>query len=315
MLSRDVEAGKRYDLVAVGHALVDIRIIVERFPGPDEEAKVLSQVWGGGGSAVNVSIDSTRLGLRTAIIAKIGFDSFGRIVVDELLREGVDITGLRVSSKGQTGFTIVVIDRRGDILMYSFKGVAEELEPSDVVDDIVMNTKFVHIASLRVDTSTRVAEIAKKSGAKVSWDPGRVLATKGVKELEKLIKLVDIVTLNNREAALLTGLKPEEYVEAAKILKSLGPELIAVKLGARGVYALGSDVDEEIPAVKVDRVVDTTGAGDAFAAGLIAGLVRGYTTRKALLYANAVAALKVTKLGSHEAPTHQAVVQHIWEAT
>jgi len=314
-LSRNAEASKRYDLVAVGHALVDIRIVVDKFPGPDEEARVLNQVWGGGGSAVNVSIDGARLGLKTAIVAKIGFDSFGRIVVDELLREGVDITGLRVSSKGQTGFTIVVIDRNGDILMYGFKGVAEELEPSDVVDDIVANAKFVHIASLRIDTSIRAAEIAKKSNAKVSWDPGRVLATKGVKELEKLIKLVDIVALNNKEAAALTGLKPEEYKEAAKIIKELGPELVAVKLGPRGVYALGNDVNEEVPAVKVDRVVDTTGAGDAFAAGLIAGLVRGYTTRKALLYANAVAALKITKLGSHEAPTHQAVVQYIWEAT
>jgi len=313
--SREAEAGKRYDLVAVGHALVDIRIVVERFPEPDEEAKVLSQVWGGGGSAVNTSIDGARLGLKTAIIAKIGFDSFGRIVVDELLREGVDITGLRVSSKGRTGFTIVVIDRNGDIVMYGFKGVAEELEPSDVVDDIVVNARFIHIASLRIDTSIRVAEIAKKSGAKVSWDPGRVLATKGVKELERLIKLVDIVTLNNREVAALTGLKPEEYKEAAKTVKELGPELVVVKLGPRGVYALSNDLNEEIPAVKVDRVVDTTGAGDAFAAGLIAGLIRGYTTRKALLYANAVAALKITKLGSHEAPTHQTVVQYIWEAT
>ena len=306
---------KAYDLVAVGHALVDIRIVVERFPGPDEEAVVVSQVWGGGGSAVNVSIDGSRLGLKTAIIAKIGFDSFGRIVVDELLREGVDITGLRVSSKGQTGFTIVVIDKSGNILMYGFKGVAEELEPQDIVDDIIANTKFVHIASLRVDTSIKVAEIAKRNGVKVSWDPGRVLALKGLKSLEKLIQLVDIVTLNNKEAAALTGLKPEEYREAAKIIKSLGPELVAVKLGPRGVYALGNNIDEEIPAVKVDKVVDTTGAGDAFAAGLIAGILRGYTIKKALLYANAVAALKITKLGSHEAPTHQKVVEYIWEAT
>ncbi|MEL9940884.1 MAG: carbohydrate kinase family protein [Ignisphaera sp.] len=305
----------RYDLVTVGHALVDIRIVVERFPGPDEESIVLSQVWGGGGSAVNVAIDGCRLGLKTAVVAKIGFDSFGRIIVDELLREGVDITGLRVASKGQTGFTIVVIDKNGNITMYGFKGVAEELEPSDVVDDVIANTRYIHIASLRVDTSLKAIEIAKKNGVKVSWDPGRVLSRKGLKELEALVKQVDIVSLNNHEAAALTGTSPDNYREAAKIIKGLGPELVVVKLGPRGVYALGNGIDEEVPAVRVDKVVDTTGAGDAFAAGLIAGLVRGYSTRKAILYANAVAALKITRLGSHETPRHEEVVDYIWEAT
>ncbi|MEM3926669.1 MAG: carbohydrate kinase family protein [Desulfurococcaceae archaeon] len=304
---------KRYDLVAVGHALVDIRIVVDKFPGPDEEAKVINQVWGAGGSAVNVAIDASRLGLKTAVIAKIGFDSFGRIIVDELLREGVDITGLRVSSKGQTGFTVVVIDRNGDIIMYGYKGVAEELGSSDIVDDMIANARYVHIASLRVDTSLRVVETARENNVTVTWDPGRVLSARGIRELESLIKQVNIITLNSKEAALLTGLKPEEYREAAKTIKSLGPELVVVKLGPKGVYALGNNIDEEIPAIRVGKTVDTTGAGDAFVAGLISGLIRGYTLRKAILYANAVAALKITRLGSHEAPRHNEVVEYIWE--
>lgn len=305
---------KKYDLVSVGHALVDIRIVVERFPGPDEEAVVLDQAWGAGGSAVNVAIDGSRLGLRTGIVTKIGFDSFGRIIVDELLREGVDIAGLRVSSVGRTGFTIVVINKSGEILMYSYKGVAENLEPDDVAEDIVASAKYVHIASLRVDTTLRAMEIARKAGAKVLWDPGRVLCSKGLKELERVIEQAHIVSLNSREAAILTGTTPDNYVEAAKVIKSMGPELVVVKLGSRGVYLLGEEIEEHIPAVRVDRVVDTTGAGDAFAAGLIAGLSRGYPSRKAALYANAVAALKIRKLGSHEAPTHSEVIQYLWES-
>ena len=305
---------KKYDLVTVGHALVDIRIIVDKFPGPDEEAVVLSQTWGAGGSAVNVAIDASRLGLKTAVIAKIGFDSFGRIIVDELLKEGVDVSGLRISSRGGTGFTIVAIDRNGDIAMYGFKGAAEELEPSEVDAEIIMNSRYVHIASLRIDTTIKAIEIAKNAGAKISWDPGRVLAKKGLKELEKVIKSVDMVLANKYEVAAITGLDVEKYRESAKILKDMGPELIIVKLGSKGVYVLGKDIDEEVPALKVDRVVDTTGAGDAFAAGLIAGIVKGYSIKKAVIYANAVAALKITKLGSHEAPTHKEVVEYIWKA-
>ncbi|ADM27251.1 cytidine kinase; inosine-guanosine kinase; 6-phosphofructokinase [Ignisphaera aggregans DSM 17230] len=301
---------KSYDVVAVGHALVDIRIVVDRFPGPDEEARVLDQTWGGGGSAVNMAIDAKRLGLRSSVIAKIGFDSFGRIIVDELLREGVDISGLRISV-GKTGFTIVVIDKNGSITMYGYKGVAEDLEPGDIDLDIISNSRYVHIASLRIDTSIHVAEIARKNNSKVLWDPGRVLAGKGIDALSKLIEKVDIVLLNNLEAKMLTNL--DDHREAAKIIKSLGPELVIVKRGSKGVYALGYGLDEEIPAMNIDRVVDTTGAGDAFAAGLIAGMIRGYTIKKAILYANAVAALKITKLGSHEAPTHEEVVNFIWE--
>ncbi len=301
---------KNYDIIAVGHALVDIRIVVDRFPGPDEEAKVLDQTWGGGGSAVNMAIDAKRLGLKSSIIAKIGFDSFGRIIVDELLREGVDISGLRISM-GKTGFTIVVIDRNGSITMYGYKGVAEDLEPSDIDLDVLSRSKYVHIASLRIDTSIYVAEIAKKNNSKVLWDPGRVLASKGIDSLSKLIEKVDMVLLNNLEAKMLTKL--DDYREAAKMIKSLGPELVIVKMGPKGVYALGYGLNEEIPAMNIDKVVDTTGAGDAFAAGFVAGLIRGYTVRKAILYANAVAALKITRLGSHEAPTHDEVVNFIWE--
>ncbi|MEM4484970.1 MAG: PfkB family carbohydrate kinase, partial [Sulfolobales archaeon] len=88
---------KIFDVVTVGHALVDIRIRVNSFPQPDQESTVLEQRWSAGGSAVNVAIGVRRLGLRSSIIAKVGFDNFGRIIVDELLREGVDTRGLRVS--------------------------------------------------------------------------------------------------------------------------------------------------------------------------------------------------------------------------
>ncbi|MEZ0393989.1 MAG: PfkB family carbohydrate kinase, partial [Desulfurococcaceae archaeon] len=230
---------RKYDIVTVGHALVDIRIVVDEFPGSDEEAPVIRQTWGGGGSAVNVAIDGSRLGLRTAIMAKIGFDSFGRIVVDELLREGVDISGLRVSSTGQTGFTIVVINRRGEIVMYGFKGVSEELMPDEISEPLISGARFVHVASLRKDTTLRAAEVARRSGAKVVWDPGRVLSRRGLAELADVVKAVDVVTLNSHEAAALAGTKPEEYREAAKAIKGLGPELVIVKRGERGVYALG----------------------------------------------------------------------------
>lgn len=109
--------------------------------------------------------------------------------------------------------------------MYGYKGVAEELGSSDIVDDMIANAIYIHIANLRVDTSLRVVETARKSNIAVTWGPGRVLSTRGIRELESLIKQVNIIAFNSKEAALLTGLKPEEYREVAKTIKSLGPEL------------------------------------------------------------------------------------------
>jgi len=301
----------KFDVVTLGHALVDIRIVVEKFPGPDEESPVINQTWGAGGSAVNTAIGVRRLGMRSTIIAKIGFDTFGRIVVDELLAEGVDISGLRVSSTGRTGFSIVAIDRDGNIAIYGFKGVAEDLSPEEVDREIIQKSRFLHIASLRLDTSIAAASIAKSAGVKVSWDPGRVLARKGLSELKEMISLTDIVLVNEHESKLITG--EEDYRKAAKIIRDHGASVVAVKRGAKGVYVLGEGLEDEVPAMRVDRVVDTTGAGDAFAAGLITGLLRGYSLRKAVLYANAVAAMKIAKLGSHEVPSHEEVVDFLWE--
>ncbi len=289
------------DLVALGHALVDIRVLVERFPQPDEEAVILDERRGVGGSAANTAIAARRLGLRTGIIAKIGLDSFGRIVVDELLREGVDVSGLKVSLTSSTGFSIVVRDSLGQILVYGFKGAAEELTPQDVDFNLIVSARALHIASLRIDTSKEAACRARSNNVLVSWDPGRVVARLGVEKLKDLLKCVDIVLVNKLEAKTLTGLG--DYRLAARKLLDYGPRIVIVKRGSEGAYMVSSEGVFEEPAYPVERVVDTTGAGDTFAAGFITALLWGWRLNEALRLASLAAALKVSKLGSHAAPT------------
>ena len=297
-----------FDVVTVGHVLADIRFMVDEFIGPDEEGVILEQSRGVGGSAANVAIGVRRLGLSSAIIAKVGFDSFGRIAVDELMKEGVDISGLKVSFSS-TGFTIVIIDNKGQICLYGYKGASEELEPCDINVDIIEKTKYVHIASLRLDTSIEAARKAKEHGKMVSWDPGRVQSKAGLQKLRDLIKHVDIVLANEEEVRDITG--EADYKKAAEVIGELGPRLVVVKRGARGAYVLSKKECLEVPPLKPPKIVDTTGAGDAFAAGLLVGLARGYELSKALTYASATAVLKIAKLGSHETPTHDEVIKFI----
>ena len=295
---------KQLDVVAVGHALVDIRIIVDRLPGPDEEAAIREESRGAGGSAVNVAIDAARLGGRSGIVAKIGFDQFGRIVYEELWRNKVDLRGLRISAQGETGFSIVVITRGGDIAIYGHKGVADDLEPGEVDADLISDAKTVHIASLRLDTSIKAAQLAKQSNAIVSWDPGRRLAQLGLEKLSPLLHYVDIVFLNQIEAKAMTGKEP---LEAAKTISGYGPSHVVVKMGEKGALYYGAEGQKHIEPYPAPRVVDTTGAGDAFAAATLLKIAKGENILEALQYASLVAALKVSRLGSHNVPVEREI--------
>jgi len=296
---------KHIDVLAVGHVLMDLRFTVTHFAGPDEEAPIEDQSRGVGGSAANVSIGVRRLGGTSAVMAKVGLDSFGRTAVEHLMREGVDISGIRVGI-GPTGFSVVIIDREGRICLYGFKGVAEEFKPEDVDEGLIGRASYVHIASLRPDTSLKVAARAQELGKRVSWDPGRVLCRRGIRGLRALIKLTDIVLVNREECMALTGASSIE--EGAEKISSLGPEVVIVKLGGEGAYVLSDDVRGKFPAFKVERVKDTTGGGDAFAAGLLTALSRGWKLENAVKYAQAVAAIKVSRLGSNAIPTHEEVM-------
>jgi len=301
-------SGEEIDVVTVGHVLVDIRLLVDRFPKPDEEARILEEKHGVGGSAANVAIAIRRLGLKSAIIAKIGLDGFGRIAVDELLKEQVDISGLKISPTLPTGFSVVARDSEGRIVIYGFKGASEKLKPEDIEEKLVEKTRFIHISSLRPDTSVYVAKLAKKLGKKVSWDPGRRLASLGIAKLETLIKHVDIVFANKREALLLTGM--EDYRKVAQAIRKLGPKIVIIKKGSEGAYMQCGNMEIDMPAYTPPKVVDTTGAGDAFAGGFLTALIRNYDLSKALKYASIVAALKVSKLGSHTTPTSQEIIEY-----
>ncbi len=296
------------DLLCVGHALVDIRFLVNKFPLPDEEARIFDEKRGVGGSAANVAIGARRLGLRTGLIAKVGLDSFGRMIVDELMSEGVDISGLRISTVLPTGFSIVVRDSEGRILIYGFKGASEDLTIKDVDKELLQNTRYLHIASLRPDTTLEILKmLGDENKPIVSWDPGRVLALSGLSKLRPIISLVDIVSVNRREITYITG--EENYVKAAEELRRLGPKIIIVKRGGEGVYVLSNSVTVDIPAFPPEKIVDTTGAGDAFIAGFYSALKRGYELEDAVKYAALVASIKVSRLGSHEVPRHEEVVK------
>lgn len=291
------------DVVTVGHALMDIRVLVAEFTAPDRESEILATSYGSGGSAANTAVGVTKLGRGAGVIARVAKDSLGRLILEELSLRGVDVGSIIVDEKGLTGFSIIIMNQSGDIMLYSFKGVSEELTPGDVDYNAISNAKCIHIASLRLDTSLNAAMKAKSIGVLVTWDPGRRLTKLGISnhQVLEMIRNIDIILVNEVEACTLVGVG--SYREAAARLLGLGVPTVIVKRGGRGVYASSRDQGEvEVPPYSV-RAIDTTGAGDAFAAGLIVKLIEGVGLRQALEFANAVAAIKVTRLGAQAIPS------------
>ncbi|MEM2001648.1 MAG: carbohydrate kinase family protein [Candidatus Methanomethylicaceae archaeon] len=295
-------------ILSVGHILIDIKLRVRDFSDKDGLSQIRAVKYGVGGSAANVAIGVKRLGGEEGLLGKVGLDAFGRMAIDELMKEGVSLEYVKIDPRCDTGFTIVIINKDGDLAMYGTKGASEELSPEEVSTVSYEGYKFVHIASLRIDSSLAAAKIAKGAGATVTFDPGRELINKGLRNLSPILQYADILLLNMREAGLLTGCDTPE--QAAESLAKSGAKGAIIKLGGEGVYYKIYGEEGRVPAFKV-KAIDTTGAGDAFASGFLIKMGEGAGPEEAIRFGNAVAAMKVTKLGSHEIPERKEVEEFL----
>jgi len=287
-------------LFSVGHILTDMRVRVDEKVGTDGFSQISELSYGVGGSAANVAIGMTRLGGSCTLVGKVGLDTSGRMVVDELLREKVPVGHVKADLVKRTGLTIIILRRSGEISMYGDKGAAEELRPEDVLGIKPEGCDSLHIASLRLDTSIAAAEMSRRMGLYVTFDPGRELASRGIEQIRPIFPQLDLLLLNLREATALTAVDGPEGAAAA--LQRAGASNVIVKMGGRGAFFKGVEGEFFIPALEV-KAVDSTGAGDAFATGLLFALGSGDGYREALEFASAVAAMKVMRLGSHEIPS------------
>ena len=287
------------DLVTIGHILMDIRVQIDKQPKPDEEARIRSLSFGGGGSAANVAVGASRLGLKSGFIGSLGFDTFGRVLLEELGRDGVDISHVKVDVTSGSGMTFIAVDRKGQATMYGYVGASDSLEKSDLDRGYIQSAKHIHITGLPPNTATWASRIASKGCGDVSFDPGRLMSAVGLKRLRPILRNVNQVLLNNEEALKITG-----YTEPEKIFQALhktGPTAVVLKMGVKGVSASDIETSFHVPTYPV-KVVDTTGAGDAFSAGFITAHLEGKDLKDCVKFANAVANLKITKAGARAMP-------------
>jgi sugar/nucleoside kinase (ribokinase family) len=252
-----------------------------------------------GGSAAITAVAAARLGLKVALIAAVGADPAGTFMLDQLAREGVDVSAVIVRDAAPTGMT-VALSRGGDRAILTALGAMTSLTAADIPPALLTRSRHVHVSSyfLLADSLgpglAATLSAARAAGAVTSldtnWDPaGRWRDDR----LSAAIAVVDLLLPNEAEALALSGTATLEAAVSA--LAAAGPAL-AVKLGERGALCADGAVPHQVSLPPVTPA-DTTGAGDCFNAGLIAGLLQGLTLPQAAALGCAAGALSTSAPG------------------
>jgi ribokinase len=290
----------KFDVIGFGALNVDMLFKVDKLASAEEESFIEDYKEACGGSAANTVVGLARLGCNVGFIGKVANDREGKMQLDCFKAEGVDTSGIVEATKGKSGAVMGFVDRKGARALYVNSGVNDLVEPREIKWEYVSQTKFLHLSSFVGEKSFRAQKkllSALPEGVKISFDPGSLYAQKGFAVIEPMIRNSYLLMPNALELEQLTG--EDDYRKGADYLISMGVKVVAVKLGVKGCYVTDGQERLKVEAFKV-KAVDTTGAGDAFDAGFLYGLISEKSLYECGQLGNFVASRNVMKLGARE---------------
>jgi ribokinase len=262
-----------------------------------------------GGSAANAAVWARRCGLPTLFVGKVGRDRFGALAEADLRDEGVDVN-LVYTDAHLTGSVAVWIDERGQRSMVSGKGADHALLPQELPRERLAAVRHVHLSgwSLFSDpprsAARTAAQIAKRAGATLSLDPASFQMIQAI-GVEPFIAItadlgIDVLFPNAQEAAVLSG-ETEAPAMAHRLAERFPGALIALKLDAEGAMVLAPGGECVPIPPRVNRLIDATGAGDAFAGAFLSRYLRGAKPPEAARFAVGVSEWVIQRVGARPA--------------
>lgn len=294
-------------VVVVGSANTDLVVRVAALPRPGETVLggTFSSV--GGGKGANQAVAAARAGGQVTFIAMLGQDDLGDAALDSYRAEGIDTTHIGRAADCPSGVALILVDKAGENSIAVASGANDRLGPAqiDAARDAIASADIVLVQlEIPLDTVRRTVEVAAAAGRRVILNPAPA------RPLEAgLLAQVAVVTPNETEAELLTGMPVVDEAAAAvvaKRLRSLGPAAV-LTLGRRGCLVAAGGEPAMIPGHAV-TAVDTVAAGDVFNGSLAVALAEGLDLPAAARFANAAAAISVTRHGAQSsAPTRQEI--------
>ena len=288
----------KFDVVCFGALNIDRLYRVNRIAGRDEESFIIDFKEAPGGSAANTAVGLARLGLKTGFIGKASDNREGKLLLNDFKRQNVDVGGVIISREGRSGVAMGYVDTKGDRALYIDPGVNDSLEFKEIDLKYAGNTEFLHLTSFIGEKPFKAQKglVRRLRDVRLSFDPGELYTRKGLAALKLMIERSFVMLPSKNELKILTGKK---YDEGSKILIKKGVSIVAVKLGERGCYVTNGKESYLVEPYKV-KVVDTTGAGDAFCAGFLYGLIKNKDLYECGRFGNFVASRCIEKVGARE---------------
>ncbi len=287
-----------FDIVGFGALNVDKLFKVNKFAKAEEEIFVEDYAEACGGSAANTAVGVARLGCKSGYIGKVGCDREGDMLIKDFCNEGVNTDGVIRAKEGKSGSVLGFVDKKGARALYINPGVNDTIKLEEVNSRYASQARFLHLTSFvgeqSFQTQKKLLDIISDN-VKISFDPGALYARKGFLNLEPIIRKAYILMPNAIELELLTG--EIDYRKGADVIIGKGVKIAAVKLGGEGCYVTDGHERHRIDPFKVE-VVDTTGAGDAFCAGFLYGLVSNKSLFECGRLGNFVASRCIMKMGA-----------------
>ena len=251
-----------------------------------------------GGKGANQAVAAARCGGKVSFIAKVGSDSFGDNAIKEYSAHGIDVKNIIRDQNTASGIALIFVDDKGENTIGVASGANARLLPHDIhcLDEVISNASVLLMQlEIPLETIIAAAEIAHKKNIRIILNPAPSQHLP-----DHLLSKISIITPNETEAEQLTGipvLNTEDALNAGERLLKKGVECVIVTLGAKGAIVVTNEFFEVISSFKVNAV-DTTAAGDTFNGALAVELANGNNIRDAVRFANAAAALSVTRNGA-----------------
>jgi ribokinase len=296
----------KFDVIGFGALNVDTLLKVDKIAGAEEESFIHDYTEACGGSAANTMVGLARLGCKVGFTGKVADDHEGKLQIDCFKAEGVDTDGIIHSPKGKSGVCLGFVDKKGARALYINPGVNDSIEFRELQAGYLSQTQILHLSSFVGEKSFRAQKKLMSllpDTVKISFDPGSLYAQKGFSAIEPIIQNSFVMMPNAVELALITG--ESEVPEGAATLINAGVKIVAVKLGDKGCYVTNGEEKKTIMPFKV-QAVDTTGAGDAFNAGFLYGLLHDKTLAECGRLGNLVASRSVMKMGARDGLPYEA---------
>lgn len=292
-------------VVGVGDAGVDLYFEVDHIPSADGKVLARDAIRVPGGMVANFLVACRRLGLACGFNGVVGDDEFGRLTIDDLAANGVDVDAVAVRRGGTTYYCAVLLGPGGEKALIVAPTDCIVPAPADVSETAIRRARHLHVTGSGIETAAAAVALAKTHGLTVSLD---VEESAGARwdDVVELVRSVDLLFVGAEPAFALTG--TGELGAAADALLRLGPRLVCLTLGSAGSLVATPETALRMNAYNV-TVVDSTGAGDAFAAGIVHGCLDAWPLERTARFATAVAALNVLQRGGHQGAPRLADVE------